>query len=1091
MKTRISILYLCLLTCACSRPDELFRLLEAEQTGVHFANTVSEGDSLNILNYVYYYNGGGVALADLNGDGLDDIFFTGNETSCRLYLNEGGLHFRDITREAGLETSDWCTGVTVTDVNRDGKPDLYVCAAGCPDPQRRKNKLFVQQATANSIPVFRDEAALRGVADTSYSTQAAFFDFDQDGDHDLYVMNHANQRESVNTPATKKTHGEGASNDHFYVNDGNGYFTEQSLRLGISTEGYGLGLAIGDINADGWEDVYISNDFIYNDLLWINMQGKGFVNLIDSFMNHQSYNGMGCDLADINNDSRPDLVVVDMLPETTEGRKKMIGDLTWSKAELIEQAGYAPQYMRNTLQLASDGHTPGETTFCEIGQMAGIAATDWSWGPLLADFDNDGWKDLFVSNGYYRDIGDKDFIDYTNNLFMFRSREETDRQMLPEIRKQKARRLPSRMFRNRGDLTFEPAPNQWGLTQPSCSNGAAYSDLDNDGDLDLVVNNLNETAFIYENRADKKLKNNYLKIKNNNNTTISRVRVHTGGSTQEITAHRERGFMSAVSDVIHFGLGQSVFADSVEIVLTNGKVQKLYRVASGQTIVVEPGQAAAAAERKGQESITPWFRAAEESTGLQYAHHDDPFSDFQYQPLLPHRMTEQGPVLVTGDLDNDGLEDCFAGGGKGQPGQIYLQKRDGRFISRQLELNVPAGKCTDACIFDANGDGLSDLYLVFGGNEWPDGDYVYQDRLYLNRGNARFVMDRQAIPPMASPKSCVSAADFDLDGDEDLFVGGFSEPYHYPQATKSYLLRNDGGKFTDVTSEWSLSLEKPGIVTDAAWADMNQDGLPDLIIAGEWMPVCIFRNNGESLTRKAVAGTRGWWQTLEISDINLDGLPDIVAGNFGQNMRYRVSGANPLILYSADFDGNGSPDPILCAIENGEKPIAQRQELMNQLIGIGSRYTRNAVYASVTIQDVFGEEKVAKAWKGICETTKSVCILNENGSFRSVPLPNAAQTAPTRDIITTDCNRDGWPDLIITGNSRAPVPAWGAQDAMRGLALTGDGKGNFTPVSGSISGYYTKGIGSRLASIRTAEGRQLILTGLINEKTSIFESVQQ
>jgi len=1087
MDTRLVIWCFCSLICSCSQPDKLFRLLEAEQTGVHFANTVSEGDSLNILSYVYYYNGGGVALADLNGDGLDDIFFTGNETSCRLYINEGGLHFRDVTLEAGLETSDWCTGVTVADVNRDGKSDLYVCAAGYHEPDRRKNKLFIQQGLRDGIPFFSDEAVSRGVADTSYSTQAACFDFDKDGDEDLYVMNHANQRESVNTPGEKKTHGEGASNDHFYVNDGKGYFSEQSREFGINTEGYGLGLAIGDINADGWDDVYVSNDFIYNDLLWINQQGKGFFNLIDSFMSHQSYNGMGCDLADINNDSRPDLVVVDMLPETTESRKKMIGDLTWSKSELIEQAGYAPQYMRNTLQLATDGRSPGETIFSETGQMAGISATDWSWGPLLADFDNDGWKDLFISNGYYRDIGDKDFIDYTNNLFMFRSREETDRQMMPEIRKQKARKLPNRVFRNRGDLTFEPVSFQWGITHPSCSNGAAYSDLDNDGDLDLVVNNLNEKAFFYENLANEKLKNNFLNIKNNNNATISRVRVYTGTNRQEIAVHRERGFMSAVTDVIHFGLGKSSFADSVEVILSDGKVQKLYHVAGGQTISVRPDEAETVGMPENKAGKI-WFSAVNRSTGIEYTHHDDPFSDFQYQPLLPHRMTEQGPVLATGDLNGDGLDDFFAGGGKGQPGYIYLQKPEGGFVSRQLEKQPPAGKCTAACIFDANGDGLDDLYLVFGGNEWPGKDSIYQDRLYLNTGKGIMVRELPALPEMNNPKSCVAVADIDLDGDQDLFVGGFAEPYRYPIATRSYLLRNDRGKFTDITAEWSSSLEKPGIITDAGWADTDNNGRPDLVLAGEWMPVSVYQNDGARFEKKTLPGTRGWWRALEICDVNLDGFPDILAGNCGLNLRYQVSEERPLILYTADFDGNGSPDPVICTTENGETPIAQRQELMNQMSGIGSRYPRNAAYAAATIQDIFGDEKVKKAWRGVCETTQSVCFLNEKGKFRPIPLPYPAQTAPLRDFITGDFNNDGLPDLVITGNSRAPVPAWGVQDALRGLILTGDGKGGFVPESASITGYYTKGTGCSLALLPTGQGKQLLLTGLINDKISIFES---
>ncbi|MCE2821740.1 MAG: FG-GAP-like repeat-containing protein [Saprospiraceae bacterium] len=563
--------------------------------------------------------------------------------------------------------------------------------------------------------------------------------------------------------------------------------------------------------------------------------------------------------------------------------------------------------------------------------------------------------------------------------------------------------------------------------------------------------------------------------------------MYAGGSTQEIVAHRERGFMSAVSDVLHFGLGQSAQADSVEITYSDGKVQRLYQVAAGQTILTDPSEAQLVI-RSDKEAVNTWFSSVTAITGFEYVHHDDPFSDFQYQPLLPHRLTGQGPVLATGDLNGDGLDDCFTGGGKEQPGVVFLQKPEGGFVSRPLEANTPGGKCTDACIFDANGDGLCDLYLVFGGNEWPGNDSVYQDRLYLNRGNGLLVRATQALPAMYNPKSCVTAADFDFDGDNDLFVGGFAEPYRYPSATRSYLLRNDGEKFTDVTDEWSTSLKKPGIVTDAVWADMNNDNRPDLVLAGEWMPVSVYQLEGKKFTQKSVPGTRGWWSTLEICDVNLDGSPDILAGNCGLNMRYQVSDEQPLILYSGDFDGNGSPDPIICTIENGETPIAQRQELMNQLSGIGSRYPRNASYAAATVQEIFGEDKVEKAWRGVCEITQSLCLLNEKGKFRAIPLPHPAQSAPVRDIVTGDFNADGFPDLVITGNSRAPVPAWGAQDALRGLILTGDGKGSFAPASVRLTGYYTDGIGSSLAQLRRPNGDKLLLTGLVNREISIFES---
>lgn len=636
---------LSLLFCNCGRGTlHLFELLNPDKCGVHFTNNLSESDSLNILNYVYYYNGGGVGIADFNNDGLEDIFFSGNETSCQLYLNKGEMKFEERSQQASVQTTQWCTGVAIADVNSDGWMDIYVCAAGHPEPERRKNLLFINQGiqdTDTKVPTFRESAAAYGLADTAYSTQAAFLDFDLDGDLDLYVMNHANERESVNTPLPKKRNGEGSSSDHLYRNNGDRSFSDVSRETGILLEGYGLGIAVTDINRDGWPDIYIANDFIYNDILYINEDGKRFKNQITQYFQHQTYNSMGCDFADYNNDQCPDLFVADMLPETDFEQKMMAGAMTWDKSQLIQQAGYEPQYVRNTLQLAPTlaGQT-APASFREIGQLAGVAASDWSWAPLFADFDNDGWKDLFISNGYLRDITNKDFINYSKNLSMFKIPREADRQLLPKIRELEGKKLPNRVFKNNRDLRFLPKSSDWGLTHASCSNGAAYADLDSDGDLDLVVNNLNQPAFIYENKADKLLKNNYLNIRlegfsENKTGAGAVVTACYAGEKQCLVQHPTRGFMSSVSPTLHFGFGHINTIDSLLLQWSNGKRQVLLNVPINRTITLRQSEAllsSAAADS----TPPPNLAASKQAAGLSFEHHAPVFYDFQYQPLLPH-----------------------------------------------------------------------------------------------------------------------------------------------------------------------------------------------------------------------------------------------------------------------------------------------------------------------------------------------------------------------------------------------------------------------------------------------------------------------
>ncbi len=1110
-------LLLPLLFCGCKKADPaLFELLPAARTGVDFKNTLAEGDSLNILNYVYYYNGGGVGIGDFNNDGLEDIFFAGNEVSCRLYLNKGNLKFEDVTRKAGLETTAWCTGVAIADVNGDGWNDIYISTAGYSRPAQRGNLLFIN-AGQPGIPAFTEMAAQYGIADTGYTTQAAFFDYDLDGDLDLYVMNHANERATLNTPLPKKISGEGSSNDRFYRNNGNptgagNTFTDITREAGILTEGYGLGLAISDVNGDGWPDIYVANDFIYNDLLWINNGGNSplqggrgvFSNQISSYFAHQTYNSMGCDFADFNNDARPDLITVDMLPETDSQQKTMAGAMTWDKWQMIAQAGYEPQYMRNSLQLAVPQRTTNNqqltTSFSEIGQLAGVHATDWSWAPLFADFDNDGWKDLFITNGYLRDITDKDFIDYSNNLSMFKSQEEADRQLLPTVRQLKGKNLPNRIFRNSGDLTFEPKFEAWGMTQPGFSNGAAYADLDNDGDLDLVVNNINDAAFIYENRTDKLLKNNYLNVRlegpaGNPAGVGAAVSIVSNGQRQYLEQYPVRGFMSSVTGVLHVGLGEKTLVDTLEIRWNDGNRQLLTDVAANQTLTLKQADAQPLAQTSDLGNFQNFLNLMKDATGqygIDFLHRETVFNDFRHQPLLPHGFSENGPPIATGDLNGDGLEDFFAGGAKGQAGRIFYQKPDGSFTKKDLTEGSEA-EDVDALIFDADGKNGNDLLVVSGSHEFGPESPFYQTRLYLNDGTGQLQWAKDALPQMRQPASCATAADFDGDGDTDLFIGGSAQPGSYPLPCRSYLLRNDGGRFTDITP---AALEKPGIVTAAQWTNLDPNGLPSLVLVGEWMPVTVFKNKNRKLAdateEMGLSQSSGWWKSLAVADLDGDGDLDLVAGNMGLNTKFRASEHEPMTIYAADFDQNGSVDGILCRRAEGkEKPVHQRDELLAQINGLERKYPRYALYAAASVQEIFGEKALTEAYRREAAVLQTAVFWNENNAhFTLQPLAVEAQFAPVKAIFIDDFNADGLPDILLAGNSLGEHIATGQIDASYGLLLLGNGKGNFLPQNPARSGFYVEGEVQSLRAVRLENGSQLVVAGVNGRAARVFSMIK-
>jgi len=1112
-----SLLLFCL--ASCSTKHTLFQEISSSRSGISFTNKIVESDSINPMEVVNIYNGGGIGIGDFNNDGLQDIYFGGNMVSGKLYLNKGNFKFDDITETAGVAgLGRWQRGISVIDINNDGLMDIYICNTIYKNSSRRRNILYVNQGIdKNGIPHFRDMAAAYGLDIHVQSTMASFFDYDNDGDLDMYLtVNEASTGTNPSDFIHRKSIIGAPSIGRLYRNDPDAtlrhpVFHDVSSEAGMKFEGFGHAATICDINNDGWKDIYVSDDFLSNNILYINNHDGTFTNRVKEYFKHTSFNSMGQDVIDINNDGLPDVLELDMNPEDNYRKKMMLGANSTYTYQNFDLYGYQYQYVRNTLQL-NQGAIPGlndtinRPAFSEIGFMSGIAQTDWSWCPLITDFNNDGYRDLIVTNGFPRDVSDHDFIAYRNQTNGLTS-VATLLSQIPEVK------IHNYAFQNNGNLTFSNVTSNWGLEMPSFSSGAAYADFDNDGAMDMVISNINDEALLYRNTArDKDSTNrNFLQIKfhgdkeniNGIGTLVTIYYDH--GKLQAYDNNPYRGYISSNQNIANFGLGKISTIDSVVIKWYNGKAQTIKNVKANQVINVNIADANDPySYNRSLVDSTALFNNATASAGINYIHKDYDFIDFNIQSLLPHKFTEYCPAVASGDIDGNGLDDMIVGGNAYNPAQLFLQQPDGKFIQKDVyEKSFDQNfnhKDEGVLIFDANGDGKPDVYIAAGGYQFAPDKKNYQDKLYINDGKGNFTFDSLALPQNHTSKLCVRAFDYNHDGKLDLFVSGRVDPWNYPKPVSSFIFRNDSqngvAKFTDVTNEVAPDLKSIGLVCDALFTDFDNDGQPDLILAGEWMPVTFLKNTNAKFRKvnTGVDNKLGWWNTIVAGDFRRTGRMDYIVGNVGLNTIFKASDSLPVYITAGDYDNNGTYDAITSLYlpdKNGkdkEFPLFSRDDMLKQLISLKKKYPDYKSYATATLEDVLSPDQIKNSVRLKANYLQSAFLRNDgNGKFTMIPLPKQAQVSVLNGIVVEDFDGDGNLDVAINGNDYGTEVSQGRYDALNGLVLRGDGKGNFESMTILQSGIYIPGDGKALVKFLDNKGDLTIAASQNKDALKVFK----
>jgi hypothetical protein len=1100
-----SIVFIVLFGCK-NKPTTHFKKISSSHSGIEFNNEIIETDSINIMDFSNVYNGGGVGIADFNNDGLQDIYFTGNIVENKLYLNKGDLKFADVTKESGTQgEGKWSRGVAIVDINNDKRPDIYISATINPDPAKRKNILYINTGNDDKgIPQFNNMAEEYGLADTTHTTQAAFFDYDNDGDLDVYLcVNEVLAELYPNQFRPVMKDGTFPSTGRLYRNEWDStanhpVFKNVSKEAGVTIEGYGHHVSISDINLDGWKDIYVTNDYLSSNILYINNQDGTFTDKIFSYLKHSAANAMGADIIDINNDGLSDIIELDMNPEDNYRKKMMLMPVTYLTYQNSDRFGYHYQYVRNTLQLnmgnrvlAND--SAGDPVFSEIGFYSDITETDWSWAPLVADFDNDTYRDMIVTNGFPKDITDHDFAAFREESGMIATKEQLLEQ-IPEVK------LHNYFFRNNGNLKFSNETEDWGMSEPTFSNGAVYADLDNDGDLDVVISNINDKALLYENTLQDKKRNdkNYLQVKFEGNAPNTDalgtwIKLFYKNKQQAYEHYTVRGYLSSVSCIAHFGLDSFTSVDSIKIIWPDHKSQTLYNVTANQVLTLKQADAKDLFDWKNNNYTSALLTDITNTTGISYTQNEIDYIDFNVQKLLPHKLSEYGPALAAGDLNGDGIDDLVVGGSYGISTKLFLQKSNSLFDSVDLVPNASRltkqSEDMGIVLFDADNDGDNDLYITSGGYENPAYTFHYRDKFYLNDGKAHFTLDTTVFPVNYTSKSCVKACDYDKDGDMDLFIGGRVHPWKYPKPVSSFIYRNDSKegkiKFTDVSAEIAPMLNDLGLVCDALWTDFDNDGWTDLVLAGEWMPLKFLKNeNGKLKDISASTGINdktGWWNSITSGDFDNDGDMDYIAGNLGENSFLEASDQYPVSVYAKDFNNNGQtwqciPTKFIIDRDGKRKefPVDGRDDVVDQMPFIKKGFLTYKQFATATIDKLFTPEQMKGAIKYSATWFSNSLIRNNgNGKFSIEALPQAAQLSCVMGIVVEDLDGDGHLDVCLNSNDFSTIPSLGRYDAMNGLVLKGNGNGTFTALSIQQSGVFIPGNGRAFCMLSTANNSAL------------------